>query len=333
MITLESTAGLGITVLPYGATWAACRVPMGDGTTREVLLGCPHEGAYRTHTTYLGATIGRFANRLRDARLHIDGADYVLDENDGRHCLHGGRAGFGRRMWAIEELAASRVRFSIFSPDGDGGFPGQMTAETIYSVAGDDLAVTIEFLAAVDRPCPVSLTNHAYFNLDGDGVDARPHTLKLNSERFLPIDADGLPLGPIEDVHGSPFDFTTPAALDCALESHPQLQLNRGYNHAFLLDARCRDLTLPAAELVSSDGRLALQVFTSLPALHVYGGNYLAGTPARSGGSYADYAGIALEAEFPPDGPHHPEWPEADCILRPGSVYRQRIRYRYIVLD
>ena len=331
MITLESTAGLGITVLPYGASWAACRVPMGDGTTREVLLGCPDEAAYRTHTTYLGATIGRFANRLRDARLLVDGKNYVLDANDGNHCLHGGAAGFGRRMWTIEELAANRARFSVASPDGDGGFPGQMTAETIYSVAGDDLSVTIEYLAAVDRPCPVSLTNHAYFNLDGDGMDARRHTLKLNSERFLPIDADGLPLGPIENVRGSPFDFTTPAALDCAPESHPQLRLNRGYNHAFLLDTRCCDLALPAAELVSSDGRLALRMFTSLPALHVYGGNYLAGTPSRDGGTYADYAGIALEAEFPPNSPHHPEWPEADCILSPGSVYRQRTRFQFVV--
>ncbi len=331
MITLESTAGLRISVLPFGATWASCRVPMGDGFEREVLLGCPDVAAYRAHTTYLGATIGRFANRLRDAHLRIDGADYTLDANDGCHCLHGGRSGFGRREWAIEDLAANRVRFSIASPDGDGGFPGRMTAETIYSVAGDDLAVSIEYLAAVDRPCPVSLTNHAYFNLDGDGVDARRHTLKLNSDRFLPINADGSPLGPIENVRGSPFNFTMPAVLDQAPESHPQLRLNRGYNHAFLLDTRCRDLVLPAAELVSSDGRLALRMFTSLPALHVYGGNYLAGTPSRDGCTYADYAGIALEAEFPPDGPHHPEWPEADCILRPGSVYRQRIRYRFVV--
>lgn len=331
MITLESTAGLRITLLPYGATWASCRVPMGDGFEREVLLGCPDVAAYRAHTTYLGATIGRFANRLRDAHLRIDGADYTLDANDGCHCLHGGRSGFGRREWAIEELTASRARFSIASPDGDGGFPGRMTAEAIYSVAGDDLAVTIEYLAAVDRPCPVSLTNHAYFNLDGDGVDARRHTLQLASERFLPIDADGLPRGPIETVRGSPFDFTNPATLDRLSEAHPQLQLNRGYNHAFLLDARCRDLARPAAELVSGDGRLALQMFTSLPALQVYGGNYLAGAPSRDGGTYADYAGIALEAEFPPDSPHHPEWPEADCILRPGSVYRQRVRYQFVV--
>jgi aldose 1-epimerase len=304
---------------------------MGDGSVREVLLGCPNEAAYRAHTAYLGATIGRFANRLRDARFRIDGTDYALDANDGNHCLHGGAAGFGRRDWAIEELAASRVRFSTASPDGEGGFPGQMTAETIYSVAGDDLAVTIEFLAAVDRPCPVSLTNHAYFNLDGDAGDSRRHTLRLASARYLPIDADGLPLGKIADVCASPFDFTTPTALDSTPESHPQLQLNRGYNHAFLLDSRCRDLVQPAAELVSGDGRLALRVFTSLPALHLYGGNYLAGTPSRNGGAYADYAGIALEAEYLPDSPNHPEWPEADCILRPGRVYRQRIRYQFVV--
>ena len=333
MITLESTAGLRIALLPFGATWVSCQVPMGDGSLREVLLGCPNEAAYRTHTTYLGGTIGRVATGLRAGHLGVDAPDYALDANDGRHCLHGGRSGFGRRSWAIEELTASRARFSIASPDGDGGFPGRMTAETIYSVAGDDLSVTIDFLAAVDRPCPVSLTNHAYFNLDGDGdgVDSRRHTLRLNSDRFLPIDAAGLPLGTIASVRSSPFDFTTPATLDRAPESHPQLRLNRGYNHAFLLDAPCRDLALPAAELVSSDGRLALQMFTSLPALHVYGGNYLAGTPARSGGMYSDYAGIALEAEFPPNGPHHPEWPEADCILRPGSVYRQYIRYQFVV--
>lgn len=333
MITLECTAGLRIALLPFGATWVSCQVPMGDGSLREVLLGCPNEVAYRAHTTYLGATIGRFANRLRNGHLRVDDTDYALDPNDGRHCLHGGRSGFGRRSWAIEELTASRARFSIASPDNDGGFPGRMTAEALYSVAGDDLTVTIEYLAAVDQPCPVSLTNHAYFNLDGDGVDSRRHTLHLASERYLPIDADGLPLGAIEAVRGSPFDFTRPAKLDRAPESHPQLEPNRGYNHAFLLDVHCRDLSRPAVELVSSDGRLVLQMFTSLPALHVYGGNYLAGTPSRDGGTYADYAGIALEAEFPPDSPHHPDWPEADCILRPGSVYRQRIRYRFIVLD
>ncbi len=331
MITLESTAGLRISVLPFGATWASCRVPMGDGSAREVLLGCPDDAAYRVHTTCLGATIGRFANRLRDARLRIDDVDYTLDVNDGHHCLHGGPAGFGHRDWAIEELAASRIRFSIASPDGEGGFPGQMTAETIYSVAGDDLAVTIEFLAAVDRPCPVSLTNHAYFNLDGDGGDSRQHRLWLNSHRFLPIDADGVPLGAVEDVRGSPFDFSRPTSLEQSPESHPQLRLNRGYNHAFLLDSSCRDLAQPAAELVASDGRLALQMFTSLPALQLYGGNYLAGTPARAGGTYADYAGIALEAEYLPDSPNHSEWPEADCILRPGRVYRQRIRYQFVV--
>ena len=296
-----------------------------------MLLGCPDEAAYRTHTTYLGATIGRFANRLRDASFRIGEERFKVDANDSDHCLHGGRSGFGRRMWAIEELTSSRARFSIASPDGDGGFPGQMTAEIIYSVAADDLTVTIEFLAAVDRPCPVSLTNHAYFNLDGDGADVRRHTLKLDSARFLPIDANGLPLGQIEEVRGSPFDFTMPAVLDRAPESHPQLRLNRGYNHAYLLDVRCRDLGRPAAELVSGDGRLALQMFSSLPALHVYGGNYLAGTPSRDGGTYSDYAGIALEAEYLPDSPNHPEWPEADCILRPGGVYRQCIRYRFVV--
>lgn len=332
MIELESGSGFGISVVPYGASWASCRVPMGDGTLREVLLGGDSEDDYRRQHAYLGASIGRFANRIRGGQMTIDGRPCALDRNDGEHCLHGGFSGFARRDWAIEELAASRVRLAIVSADGEGGFPGQMSAQIHYSLDVEQSSVSIEYLAAVDRPCPVSLTSHAYFNLDGDGADSRRHRLRLRSGRFLPIDADGVPLGAIRDVRGTPFDFRCAARLDSAPQSHPQLRLNKGYNHAFILDADCRQMAQPAAELISADGSLALRMFTTLPAVHLYGGNYLAGTPARNGLRYADYAGIALEAEFPPDAPNHPEWPVATSILQPGAIYRQSIRFQFTVL-
>lgn len=329
MIELESGTGFGITVLPYGASWASCRVPMCDGSVREVLLGCRTEQDYRSQTSFLGATIGRFANRLRYARFSVDGVGYNVDKNDGEHSLHGGASGFGSRNWSIEELGTNRARFSIYSAAGEGGFPGQMTAETIYSVDACDSSVTVEFLAAVDRPCPVSLTNHAYVNLNGDGLDCRGHTLQLSSARFLPIDKDGIPTGAILAVSGTPFDFRKGEKLLRAPASHPQLAANRGYNHAFILDADCHLMRRQAAELVSDDGLLAMHLFTTMPALHMYTGNYLSGTPSRSGTPFQDYAGIALEAEFLPDSPNHPEWQSANPILYPGSVYKHYIKFQF----
>lgn len=290
-------------------------------------MGCETEDDYRSQTSYLGAIIGRFANRLKLGRFSIDVREYAVDRNDGEHCLHGGFAGFGQRDWVIEELGTDRVRFSIVSLDGDGGFPGQMTAETTYSLNSHDSSVMIEFLAAVDRPCPVSFTNHAYFNLDGDGHDSRRHSLQLSSERYLPIDKNGIPSGEILDVRGSPFDFRQRVPLLGASTANAQLALNNGYNHAFVLAADCHAMRRSVAELVSADRLLMMRMFTTLPALHVYGGNYLAGTPARGGNVYANYAGIALEAEYLPDAPNHPEWPTPSCILYPGRIYRHCIRY------
>ena len=333
MIRLENASGFSIGVLPYGASWVSCKVPLGGGE-REVLLGCAGEEDYRRQTAYLGASIGRYANRIRDARLTIGSEACALDRNDGAHCLHGGFSGFGRRDWTIEELASDRARFSIVSAEGEGGFPGQLTAETRYSIDAEGSSVTIEFLAAVDRPCPVSLCNHAYFNLDGDAghrLDCRKHRLRLTSRRFLPIDRDGVPDGTLREVAGTPFDLRALRRLDTPPTADPQLALNRGYNHAFIVDAECRAMVVPAAELVAGDGALTMQLFTTLPALHLYTGNYLAGTPSRSGLPYPDYAGVALEAEFPPDSPNHPEWPTPDAILQPGSVYRHAVRLQFAV--
>jgi aldose 1-epimerase len=333
MIELESASGFCISVLPYAATWASCRVPLGDGTRREVLLGCASEDDYRSQRAYLGASIGRFANRIGQAGFSLGERAHALERNDGEHCLHGGWSGFGRRHWTIEELAVDRARLAIVSADGEGGFPGRMSAEIRYSVDAEGSAVSIEFLAAVDRPCPVSLTNHAYFNLDGDGVDCRRHRLRLASDRFLAIDDDGIPDGTIAGVGGTPFDFRRFAALDSMPDDHPQMRASRGYNHAFILDGQALAMLRPAAELISTDGLLLMQMFTTMPAVHVYGGNFLAGTPSRSGHPYGDYAGIALEAEFPPDSPNHPEWPTPDCILQPGSVYRHAIRFQFAAIE
>jgi len=328
LFTLENAAGLRIQVMDHGATWVSCSVPLPDGSRREVLLGCDSLADYQRQTAYLGATIGRYANRIGNSRFVLDGQPYQLTANEGKNKLHGGPAGFDRRVWQLESHSAVELVMSLVSEEGDQGFPGQMTTFVKYTL-GDDLSVRIGFEATVTAPCPVNLTNHAYFNLDGDAADGdcRAHRLRIAAQEFLPVDAECIPTGERRPVAGTGFDFRQPQRVDEALMRDEQQQLTRGYDHSYWLDASCADGSQPAAELESGDGRVSLQLYTRLPGLQFYSGNYLAGTPARNG-EYRQHAGLALEPQFSPDSPNHPEWP--DCVLRPGQRYQQELRYRFL---
>jgi aldose 1-epimerase len=328
VFTLENTAGLRIQVMDHGATWLSCSVPLPDGTRREVLLGCASLADYQRQTAYLGASIGRYANRIGNARFVLDGQPHTLAANEGRNQLHGGPVGFDRRVWQLESHTALELVMSLVSEEGDQGFPGQMTTTVRYSL-GNDLSVHIGFDATVTAPCPVNLTHHAYFNLDGDAADAdcRAHRLRIAAQEFLPVDAECIPIGERRAVAGTGFDFREPRPVGEALMRDEQQQLTRGYDHSYWLDAACADGSRPAAEVEAGDGRVSLQLHTRLPALQFYSGNYLAGTPARDG-VYRQHAGLALEPQFSPDSPNHPEWP--DCVLRPGQRYQQALHYRFL---
>ena len=328
LFTLENSAGLRIQVMDHGATWVSCSVPLPDGSRREVLLGCDSLADYQRQTAYLGATIGRYANRIGNSRFVLDGQPHQLTANEGRNQLHGGPSGFDRRVWQLESHTPIELVMSLVSEEGDQGFPGQMTTFVRYAL-GDDLSVHIGFDATVTAPCPVNLTHHAYFNLDGDAAEAdcRAHRLRIAAQVFLPVDAEGIPTGERRSVAGTGFDFRQPQRVDEALMRDEQQQLTRGYDHSYWLDAACADGSQPAAELEAGDGHVSLQLYTRLPGLQFYSGNYLAGVPARSG-EYRQHAGLALEPQFSPDSPNHPEWP--DCVLRPGQRYQQELRYRFL---
>ena len=328
LFTLENTAGLRIQVMNHGATWVSCSVPLPDGSRREVLLGCASLADYQRQTAYLGATIGRYANRIGQARFVLDGQPHQLTANEGRNQLHGGPAGFDRRVWQLESHTPVELVMSLVSEEGDQGFPGRMTSTVRYAL-GDDLSVHIGFEATVTAPCPVNMTNHAYFNLDGDAADGdcRGHKLRIAAQEFLPVDAGCIPSGERRAVAGTGFDFRQPRAVGEALMRDEQQQLTRGYDHSYWLDAACADGSRPAAEVEAGDGRVSLQLYTRLPGLQFYSGNYLAGTPARQG-EYVQHAGLALEPQFSPDSPNHPEWP--DCVLRPGQRYEQALHYRFL---
>ena len=320
LIELTHDCGLRLSLMDWGASWLSCRVTVG-GAEREVLLGCAQLADYFSQTAYLGATIGRFANRIAGARMVREGRVYQLLSNEGENQLHGGPQGLDRRRWRIVEKSAEHVLFGIESADGDQGFPGNLVAMVGYRLQAD-ARIRMDYTASVDAPCPVSLTNHAYFNLDGAATDIRNHQLQINAQRYLPIDKQSIPLGILASVENTGFDFIGAKLIGQDFLCDAQQQLARGYDHAYLLDEECRGMAKAAATLVSADGHLAMALYTTMPALQFYSGNYLAGVPARSGGNYAAHQGLALETQFLPDSPNHPEWPQPDCWLKPGETYR-----------
>ena len=322
LIELADGCGTRLSLMDWGGTWLSCRVPVA-GAEREVLLGCARLTDYFTQSAFLGATIGRYANRIGGAQLTHAGRTIALTPTSGGNQLHGGPQGFDRRRWRIVQQTANAVVLGIESDDGDQGFPGKLRATVRYGLDGDG-RLRMDYTAEVDAPCPVNLTNHAYFNLDGAATDIRQHRLQIHSRYYLPVGSELIPLGQVQRVAGSSFDFSKAKAIGRDFLADEQQRLARGYDHAYLLDPECREMASVAATVVAGDGRLAMDVYTSKPSLQFYSGNFLAGVPARDGRTYSAYQGFALETQFLPDSPNHPEWPQPDCWLRPGETYRHR---------
>ncbi|QKJ86432.1 galactose-1-epimerase [Paramixta manurensis] len=318
---LRNRNGMVATFMDWGATWLSARVPMKDGSVREALLGCATPSDYLQQSAYLGATVGRYANRIANARLQTAGIQLVA--NQGEHQLHGGPQGFDKRRWQIVSQSDSEVHYRLDSSDGDQGFPGTLLVSLRYQL-DDDNRLSIIYESQVSKPCPVNLTNHAYFNLDANHGDARQHHLQLHADRYLPVDNSGIPRGTLKAVEQTTFDFRQPKTIAQHFLQDDDQRAAKGYDHAFLLNPSAAQ---PAAQLWSADRALSLTVRTTAPALQFYSGNYLAGTPAREQGTYNDYQGIALESGFLPDSPNHPEWPQADCWQQPGETRRTVTHY------
>ncbi|MBJ7221633.1 MULTISPECIES: galactose-1-epimerase [unclassified Brenneria] len=327
LTTLQNLAGMRVCFMDWGATWLSCQLPVQDGI-REVLLGCTSPEQYPQQNAYLGASIGRYANRIANATIRRGNDIFHLTANQGRNQLHGGPEGFHTRRWRMLSQDASQITYQLYSPDGDQGYPGQLNVQVCYRLTEHN-ALEISYRATAEKPCPVCLTNHAYFNLDGSPTDVRRHRLQLFADYYLPVNQTGIPNGDLAQVQNTGMDFRQPKTLEQDfLRDQDQIAVG-GYDHAYLLHRVCGSSESPAANLWSSDGRVLMSVFTSAPALQLYSGNVLAGTPSREGGVYENCAGLALESEFLPDSPNHPNWPQPDCWLRPGNVYRSDTTYQF----
>ncbi|MFJ9456813.1 aldose epimerase family protein [Kitasatospora sp. NPDC101447] len=328
--TFGSRAGVTAEVLSLGARLQALNAPDRAGRKANVVLAGGSVQDLLGQASYLGATVGRYANRIARGVLRLGDVMYRLDTQLTGHTLHGGPDGFATRLWDGVPVRADRqvgVRFRLRSPAGDQGFPGTVTAEVTYLLDSDG-ELSITYQAATDAPTVVNLTNHAYFNLAGEGGGTVfDHLLRVEAAGYLPVDGDLIPLGPVEPVAGTPFDLRRARRIaGCVTAEHPQLRAaGGGFDHTWVLDGcgfrRAAVLSHPAS------GR-QIECLTTEPGLQVYTGNHFDGSLiGRSGRRYTAYAGIALETQHFPDSSNRPDYPST--LLRPGEKYRSRTVYRF----
>jgi aldose 1-epimerase len=332
--TLTSASGVTITVLSYGGVIQSVLAPDRAGALADVTLGYDTLDGYLRDKSYLGALVGRVANRIRAGRFSLDGREYTLATNAGGNHLHGGIRGFNKYVWTTEPFADGEnigLRLEHVSPAGDEGYPGTLTARVTYTLTPAG-ALLMDFFATTDAPTPVNLTHHSYFNLAGTRLgDILGHTLELAAARFTPVDAQLIPIGELRPVQGTPFDFTTAETIGARIdENDEQLRLAGGYDHNFVLDHRAASDLVLAARLTDPLSGRGLDIHTTEPGMQCYSGNFLDGTVAGKGGIPLAYrSGLALETQHFPNSPNEPSFPST--ILRPGAEHRSRTIYHFVV--
>lgn len=318
--TLKNARGESVRVLDLGGIIQSLFVRDRKGELVDVALGYGTPDKYLTKGGYLGAIVGRCANRIGGACFTLNGATYHLFNNDGKNHLHGGRAGFDKKLWAAEH-EGGKLKLRLLSPHMDENYPGNLSVEVTYTFT-DDGELIIDYLAESDINTVVNLTNHCYFNIKGNG-DILSHELRIYAENMLPIDDGLIPTGEIKSVKGTPFDFTQfkPIGRDIDVDDE-QLKRAGGYDHNFCLDGGGK-----ACELYCEESGILMEVFTDMPGMQFYSGNFLSGSIGKGGKIYKKRAGLCLETQHYPDSVNKPHFPSP--ILKAGVLYRSRTVYKF----
>lgn len=325
--TLTNKNGLVLKGMTYGAIITELHVPDRAGNLADVVLGFEHVEGYLPDNQFFGATVGRVANRIRDARFELEGKEYSLASNDGPHHLHGGKKGWDTVFWTAEtdeSPEGPRVRLTYVSKDGEEGYPGTVTARTIYTLTHQN-ELRVEMEAVTDKTTLVNMAHHTYWNLAGHGAGSiLDHELTLYADRYTPGDPM-VPTGAIEPVRGTPFDFTVPKPIGRDLEAVGGNPV--GYDHNFVVNGE-PDALRPVARLKDPKSGRVMTIEADQPGVQFYSGNFLNGTKRGKGATYAQYGGLCLETQKFPNAINVPAWRD-QVILRPGRTYRHVMIHRF----
>ena len=328
LYTMRNERGSEVQLCNVGASIVSVKFADRDGNIEDVALGYQDPMSYFGDGAASGKTVGRVAGRIARGYMVIDGVEYRLEVNNGPNHLHGGPDGFQNRVWESREHEGG-VEFLYYSEDGEMGYPGAVKTVARYEWT-DENELRLTLTAEADAPTIINLTNHAYFNLNGEGSGSvLGHTLRLNASEYLPTSDSLIPLGESEPVAGTPMDFVNDKVIGAEIKADfPALVYGKGYDNCWVIDGYQPGQIQEAAELYSSESGRVLSVYTTQPGVQVYTGNWLSGCPvAKCGRSYNDYDGVAIECQNFPDAPNKADYPSA--VLRPGEVYEQAIIFAF----
>ena len=330
LFTLRNKNNMEVCITNFGGRIVSVMVPDKDGQMRDVVLGFDSIQDYISKPSDFGATIGRYANRINQGQFTLDGVEYQLPRNNYGHCLHGGPQGFQYRVFDAELLNPQELQLTYRAEDGEEGFPGNITCKVLMKLT-DDNAIDIQYEAETDKPTIVNMTNHSYFNLDGDAGSNAEHLLTIDADYYTPVDSTFMTTGEIVPVEDTPMDFRTPMPVGERINDFDFVQLKNGngYDHNWVLNAK-GDINRRAASLKSQKTGIVLDVYTNEPGVQVYAGNFLDGSlTGKKGITYNQRASVCLETQKYPDTPNKPEWPSA--VLRPGETYNSHCIFKFSV--
>lgn len=322
---------LEISITNYGGIITHLKAPDKNGNMEDIVLGYDDLDSYVKNNPYFGCLVGRFGNRINKGKFSLNGVEYTLACNENNtHHLHGGLKGFDKVLWQANDYvdeAGVHLELTYLSPDGEEGYPGNLSVKVIYTLKGNSL--TVDYFATTDKDTPVNLTQHTYFNLSGKHGDILGHELRLEANNFTPVDKTLIPVNKIQSVSGTPMDFTKSTVIGNRIDSdYDQLKFAGGYDHNWVLNNQSGKLALAATVYEMTSGRV-LEVLTTELGIQFYAGNFLDGSFIGKHGVYKKRSGFCLETQHYPDSPNQPGFPSS--ILRPGSEYRHTTEFRFSV--
>ena len=332
LFILKNHNGMQAAITNYGGRLVSLLVPDKNGKMRDVAVGFKNVKDYEQPTdAYFGATIGRFGNRIANGKFKLNGKEYTLFKNNGPNTLHGGKKGFSAVVWDAKQLNDSTLELSYLSKDMEEGFPGNLQVKVTYSLT-DKNEFKCEYEAKTDKPTVINLTNHTYFNLNGEGSGTiNNHFLYINADKYTPVDSTLIPTGKIEPVEGTPFDFRKPTQIGARINdtSNQQLKFGKGYDHNFVLNKKDHEMS-EAASIGGEKSGIVMTVYTEEPGMQFYGGNFMAGQNTFKSGVKDDYrTAFAMETQHFPDSPNQPNFPST--VLEPGQTYHTVTIYSFSV--